>query len=213
MKKYVDVVAGSEEYNDILYPRCYRVFFCFFSRDCRWWINLEKSNINVDTTTDSDSTSRHPINTLVYVVLLIMNGNRWQDKSAIVQAATSWPPQICWREYGRRIIPSLLLFKVHLIPVGLTLLAFYFDIQKTHKVGQIPYVTFVHEFSERNTIYKPLQGIEKSVRQYPFITLCKGSRAFGQDYNVFIYIDMDNRFTWMPYTPVDFRVFPLANRS
>lgn len=96
---------------------------------------------------------------------------------------------------------------------GLTLLAFYFDIQKTHKVGQIPYVTFVHEFSERNTIYKPLQGIEKSVRQYLFITLCKGSRAFGQDYNVFIYIDMDNRFTWMPYTPVDFRVFPLANRS
>lgn len=31
-------------------------------------------------------------------------------------------------------------------------------------------------------------------------------RKFGKEYRVSIYIDMDNRFTWMPYYPSDFKV-------
>ena len=142
---------------------------------------------------------------------------RLEVKSVIVQAAISWPLQSCYNNYGRRTILFHLPFRVYLILADLMSLAFYFDIQKVYKVGHVPYVTFVHEFSEKNTIYKPLQGIEKSVRQYLFIMPSKGSRAFGQEYKIFIYIDMDNRFTWMPYTPVEYRVldafYAPSNRS
>ena len=46
------------------------------------------------------------------------------------------------------------------------LIAFYFDIEKVLTVGQIPYVSFIHEISELNTIYKPLQKMSRDVREY-----------------------------------------------
>ena len=46
------------------------------------------------------------------------------------------------------------------------LIAFYFDIEKVLTVGQIPYVSFIHEISELNTISKPLQKMSRDVREY-----------------------------------------------
>ncbi|KAK8805407.1 hypothetical protein WA158_002063 [Blastocystis sp. Blastoise] len=72
--------------------------------------------------------------------------------------------------------------------------AFYMDIKGVYTFGSVPYVTFNHVISDDNTIYKPLQKLDRSIRE-----------SFGQEYHISIYIDTENRFTWMPYLPKDYR--------
>ncbi|KAK8808571.1 hypothetical protein WA158_008472 [Blastocystis sp. Blastoise] len=80
-------------------------------------------------------------------------------------------------------------------PLPLAIQAFMMDIKDIYTFGSVPYVTLNHVISDENTIYKPLQKLDRSVRQ-----------KFGEDYRMSIYIDTEKRFTWMPYLPNDYNI-------
>ncbi|KAK8797226.1 hypothetical protein WA158_004436 [Blastocystis sp. Blastoise] len=79
-------------------------------------------------------------------------------------------------------------------PLNLALQAVAISASSVYFVGHIPYVTVIHEFSEKNLIYKALNTIPRSIRE-----------QFGERYNINIFIDQDKRFTWMPAVMSEFR--------
>ena len=51
-------------------------------------------------------------------------------------------------------------------PLALSIQAFYLDIQHVYQFGTIPQVTIQHRIDESNSIYKPLQPMDRTIREY-----------------------------------------------